>query len=184
MRDETAHDPRSKPQTNPETEERSSQNVTASTYHRPRYVISPPERPLNTPPYSRVTCRLAAYPVMRMPRDSGAIVVHSADFAPDGAFVGFTGLWDPFLPSRTVTDGTLAVQLVAPRHGEGDHHRADVGLWVLRNATWHRLGTWPDAGPGWPHLIAPFLHAAQIPADHADPSHSIPVNTETTDAGR
>lgn len=178
------------PSTPPHTSESTThqanpgQSGPPTTYHRPRYVNSLAENRPDTSPSGRITCHLGAYPVMRMPRDTGGIVVHSADFAPDGAFSGFTGTWDPFLPARSVAECTLALQLTAPRNTDDDHRRVDVRLWLTRNATWHRLGNWPGAGPGWPQLIAPFVHAASLPADDTEPAHSTRRDTSDPDAGR
>lgn len=111
--------------------------------------------------WPRMVCTLGPRPVMRMPRNTGAIVVHSAEVDPSGAVASFTGTWRPRLTPNDTRLGELVLQLLEPSCPDGDEaDRVDVRLWLARRGRWVRLGAWTNAGPGWPHQLAPWIHAA------------------------
>lgn len=109
------------------------------------------------------TCQLGMFPPMRMPLETGGYLVERVDLDPAGGCAGFRAVWHEFLDPTSTSDGDVVLQLRTPYVGEADEPVADrvaVLLWMVRRQRWQRLRTWPQAGPGWPHQMAPWLHAA------------------------
>ncbi|MGW5646220.1 hypothetical protein ACWEV3_40255 [Saccharopolyspora sp. NPDC003752] len=104
---------------------------------------------------------LGPRPSMRMPGNSGGILIENAQADPSGGLAALSGTWDARLnPSRT-PEGTLVLQLLPPANSDCDRlDRADVWLWLARRGHWHRLGHWPKTGWDWPHRAAPLIRAA------------------------
>ncbi|MBB5157452.1 hypothetical protein [Saccharopolyspora phatthalungensis] len=96
---------------------------------------------------------------MRMPRNTGGIVITSADTDPAHALTGFTGTWNPHLSPGILPTGTVVLQLLPPTGGD-DPDLADVWLWITRGGRWLRVGCWKNSGPGWTYRAAPLIHAA------------------------
>lgn len=103
---------------------------------------------------------VGTYPSMRMPRNTGAIHLDSADLDPSGSLCTLTGTWTPRLTPTDTDDGDLVLQLHAPHDQPDNLERTNVRLWLARTHSWHHLRSWYDSGPGWPHDIAPWVHAA------------------------
>lgn len=107
---------------------------------------------------SKFGCLVPGYPPMRMPRDTGAILIQSCEFDPAGALAAFTGTWHAHLAPTDTGDDAVVLQLHAPATGEPDH--VDVRIWFARHHRWHPVGRWDAAGPDWPWLAAPIIAAA------------------------
>lgn len=111
------------------------------------------------------TCQLGAFPPMRMPLETGGYLVHEVELDPAGACVGFRAVWHEFLDPTTTNDGDVVLQLHTPANHDPDESMAEqsvaVVAWLARQHQWQRIKSWPQAGPGWPHHVAPWLHAAR-----------------------
>lgn len=130
---------------------------------------------------TRLTCTLGPPPPMRMPRNTGGIVITSTDRDPHQALTGFTGAWKPNLSPATLPTGTVVLQLLPPADGD-DPDLVDVWLWLTRHGRWLMLSCWKNAGPGWTYRAAPLIHAAlpAPPASAAPQAGAAPQNTASS----
>lgn len=112
----------------------------------------------------RWTCQLGAFPPIRMPLDTGGYLIEHVDIDPAGGCAGFTATWHEYLSPASTSDGELVLQLHTPEADDPDEpvteQRVAVSLWLAREQQWKRLRTWANAGAGWPHQVAPWIHAA------------------------
>lgn len=118
---------------------------------------------------ARVAWTLGPRPPMRMPGNTGGIVVTRADSDPTGALIGFSGFWSRRLDPDSVGEHAVVVQLFSPARGVDTADRSDVFLWFTQRRRWRLLRGWKNIGPGWPHEAAPLVHAAlaaQPPSTH------------------
>lgn len=111
----------------------------------------------------RWSSQLGAFPPMRMPRDTGGYLLTQVDVDPAGGCAGFTAVWHEFLDPTDTGDGDLVLQLHTPDSKDPDEplaeQRVAVSLWLARDDAWQRVRFWPQTGPGWPHQVAPWIHA-------------------------
>lgn len=138
-----------------------------NTRNRP-VTLSFPATPGRRRAPRRWICQLGAFPPVRMPADRGGYLVTGLDLDPAGGCAGFSAVWQRFLDPANTEDGALVLQLHTPETEDPDEpvaeQRVAVSLWLARTATWRRVRSWPSTGAGWPQQVAPWIHAALLPA--------------------
>lgn len=90
--------------------------VHATAPHR-RAPATRPHRPGGCLPAPRVGMRCPLGPPipMRMPRNTGGILITTLDIDPHGGLVSFGGTWQPHVDLTTTRPGTVVVQVLPPR---------------------------------------------------------------------
>ena len=119
--------------------------------------------PSSTPHQAAFRCEAGRYPPMRMPAEQGGVLIADIVATPTVEVAELSGTWHARLDTVGITDGALALQLLAPMsqytHSEQQAH---VALWISSTRTnqWGLIRRWNNAGPGWLHQIAPWIAAA------------------------
>lgn len=126
-------------------------------------VLSFPTTPGRRRAPARFTYHLGPCPPLRMPSDGGGFLVEAVDTDPAGGLSGFTASWHPQISPTDTQDGDLILQLLTPtepRSAPAEHDDVDAALWIARTGRWALLRRWQHVGAGWPHHVAPWIHAA------------------------
>lgn len=108
-------------------------------------------------------CEAGRYPPMRMPAEQGGVLIDDIVATPTVEVAELSGTWHACLDTVGITDGTLALQLLAPLNQHPDcEQQAHVALWIYSSHTnqWALIRRFNHAGPGWLHQIAPWIAAA------------------------
>ncbi len=133
------------------------------TDHQPTPPPVATGQPSHTRQQAAFRCDTSRYPPMRMPAEHGAVLIDDIIATPTAELAELTGTWRAYLETAGIADAALALQLFTPMSTGTDlGARAHVALWIYTAHTtrWVLIRRWNNAGPGWPHHIAPWLAAA------------------------